>query len=137
MRIGKTGKLSPRFIDSFEVLDRIGRVAYRLAFPPILYIVHLIFHVSMLHKYHDNPTHVLDFSIVQLNKVLSYEKKPVEIFDRQVRQLRLKSFPSVHVQWRGQPPEASTWESESNMQSHYPHLFPDSGTPFFFPFEDE
>ena len=137
MRFGKKGKLSPRFIGPFEILDRVGEVAYRLALPPSLSVVHPVFHVSMLRKYRGDPSHVLDFSTVQLDKDLSYEEEPVAILDRQVRQLRSKSFPSVRVQWRGQPPEASTWESESDMRSRYPHLFPDSGTSFFCPFEDE
>ena len=137
MRFGKKGKLSPRFIGPFEILDRVGEVAYRLALPPSLSAVHPVFHVSMLRKYHGDPSHVLDFSTVQLDKDLSYEEEPVAILDRQVRQLRSKSFPSVRVQWRGQLPEASTWESKSNMRSRYPHLFPDSGTSFLCPFEDE
>ncbi|XP_070009484.1 uncharacterized protein, partial [Nicotiana sylvestris] len=121
VEFGKKGKLSPRFIGPFDILDRVGEVAYRLALPPSLSAVHPVFHVSMLRKYRGDPSHVLDFSTVQLDKDLSYEEEPVSILDRQVRQLRSKSFPSVRVQWRGQPPEASTWESESDMQSRYPH----------------
>ena len=75
----------------------MGDVAYRLALPPSLSAVHPVFHVSMLRKYHGDPSHVLDFSTVQLDKDLSYEEEPVAILDRQVRQLRSKSFPSVRV----------------------------------------
>ncbi|XP_019244257.1 PREDICTED: uncharacterized protein LOC109224125, partial [Nicotiana attenuata] len=117
----KKGKLSPRFIGPFEILDRVGEVAYRLALPPGLSAVHPVFHVSMLRKYHGDPSHVLDFSTVQLDKDLTYAEEPVAILDRQVRQLRSKSYPSVRVQWRGQPVEAATWESESDMRSKYPH----------------
>ncbi|XP_070020066.1 uncharacterized protein [Nicotiana sylvestris] len=98
MRFGKKGKLSPRFIGPFEILDRVGEVAYRLALPPSLSPVRLVFHVSMLRKYHGDPFHVLDFSTVQLDKDLSYEEEPVAILDQQVRQLRSKSFLSVRVQ---------------------------------------
>ena len=62
----------------------MGEVAYRLALPPSLSAVHLVFHVSMLQKYHDDPSHVLDFSTVQLDKDLSYKEELVAILDRQV-----------------------------------------------------
>jgi len=97
MKFGKKGKLSPKSIEPFEILDRVGEVAYRLALPPRLSSVHPVFHVSMIRKYHDDPSHMLDFSSVQLDKDLTYEKESVAILDRQVRQLRSKSFPSVRV----------------------------------------
>ncbi|XP_070018376.1 uncharacterized protein [Nicotiana sylvestris] len=107
MRFGKKGKLSPRFIGPFEILDQVGEVAYRLALSPSLSVVHPVFHVSMLRKYHNNIFHVLDFSIVHLDKDFYNEEEPVAILDRQVHQLRSKSFPSVRVQWRGHPVEAA------------------------------
>ncbi|XP_070013354.1 uncharacterized protein [Nicotiana sylvestris] len=97
MRFGKKGKLSPRIIGPFEILDRVGEVAYRLPLPPSLSTVYLVFHVSMLRKYHGDPSHVLDFSTVQLDKDLTYEKEPLAILDWQVCQLRSKNFPSAHV----------------------------------------
>ena len=60
VRFGKRGKLSPRFIGPFEVLERVGAVAYRLALPPSLSGVHEVFHVSMLRKYTPDPSHVVD-----------------------------------------------------------------------------
>ncbi|XP_070004232.1 uncharacterized protein [Nicotiana sylvestris] len=81
VRFGKKGKLSPRYIRPFEILDRVGEVAYRLALPPGLSAVHLVFHVSMLRK-HIDPSHVLDFSTVQLDKDLTYDEEPVAIPDR-------------------------------------------------------
>ncbi|XP_070025794.1 uncharacterized protein [Nicotiana sylvestris] len=77
MRFGKKGKLSPRFIGPFELLWRIGKVAYELALPPSLSSVHPVFHVSMLRKYIGDPSHVLDFSIVQLDNDLTYDVEPV------------------------------------------------------------
>ena len=98
MRFGKKGKLSPRFIGPFEVLKRVGEVAYELALPPSLSGVHPIFHVSMLRKYHADLSHVLDFSIVQLDNSLGYEEEPIAIVDKQVRQLRSKRISIVKVQ---------------------------------------
>ncbi|XP_070013731.1 uncharacterized protein [Nicotiana sylvestris] len=98
MRFGKKGMLSPRFIGPFEVLWRIGEVAYELALPPRLSSVYPVFHVSMLRKYIGDPSHVLDFSTVQLDDYLTYDVEPVAILVRQVRKLRSKDIASVKVQ---------------------------------------
>ncbi|XP_070003038.1 uncharacterized protein [Nicotiana sylvestris] len=127
MRFGKKGKLSLRFIGPFEVLRRIGEVAYELALPPSLAGVHPVFHVSMLQKYHGDLSHVLDISSVQLDKDLSYVEEPVAILDRQVRKLRSKNIAPVKVQWRDRPVEKATWETEQDMSGRYPHLFTTSG----------
>ncbi|XP_070040939.1 uncharacterized protein [Nicotiana tomentosiformis] len=119
IRFGKKGKLSPRFIGPFEILVRVGDVAYSLALPPSLAGVHPVFHVSMLRKYHEDNSHVLDFSTVQLDENRTYEEDPVAILDQQVRKLRSKNFSSVKVQWRDHPIEEATWESESDIQSSY------------------
>ena len=81
MRFGKYGKLSPCYIGPFEILDRVGVVAYRLALSPDLSMIHPIFHVSMLRKYISNPSHILAPQVVQLDENLSYEEKPVAIVD--------------------------------------------------------
>ncbi|WMV41589.1 hypothetical protein MTR67_034974 [Solanum verrucosum] len=70
MRFGKKGKLSPRYIGPFEILERVGSVAYRLALPPILSGVHLVFHVSMLKKYHVDEDYIIKWDSVLLDKDL-------------------------------------------------------------------
>ena len=60
VRFGKRGKLSPMFIGSFEILERIDTVVYQLALPPSMSSVREVFHVSMLRKYTPDPTHVVD-----------------------------------------------------------------------------
>ena len=60
VRFGKRGKLSPRFIEPFEVLERIDTVAYQLKLPPNMIGVHEVFHVSMLRKYTPDPAQVVD-----------------------------------------------------------------------------
>jgi len=97
MRFKKKGKLSPRYIGPFKILERVGEVTYKVALPPSLSAVHPVFHVSMLRKYFGDLSHVLDFSLVQLDKDLTYEKEPVAILARKVRQLRSQSYPSVRV----------------------------------------
>ena len=126
MRFGKKGKLSPRYIGPFEILKRIGAVAYRLALPPSLAGVHSVFHVSMLRKYSRDPSHivqVIDHETVQLDQKLAYEEAPIAILDREVRQLRSKSIPSVKVLWKNHPSEEATWEAEQDIRDRYPELF--------------
>ncbi|XP_075516224.1 uncharacterized protein LOC142551066 [Primulina tabacum] len=84
MRFGKKGKLSPRFIGPFEILDRVGDRAYRLALPPDLDRVHNVFHVSMLRKYIANPSHVLRHEPLDLTPNLTYQENPVKILDHKV-----------------------------------------------------
>ncbi|XP_070020669.1 uncharacterized protein [Nicotiana sylvestris] len=82
MRCGKKGKLSPRYIGPFEVLQRIGEVAYKLALQPRWSSVHPVFHVSMLRKYVGDLSHVLDLRTVQLEGDLTYDVELVAILDR-------------------------------------------------------
>jgi len=103
MRFKKRDKLRPRYIGPFQTLERVGAVAYKLALPPNLSGVHLVFHISMLRKYYGDPSHVLDFSLVQLDNDLTYVEEQMANLDRQVRKLRSKRIASVKVQWRGQP----------------------------------
>ncbi|XP_070010462.1 uncharacterized protein [Nicotiana sylvestris] len=125
--VWEEGQLSPRYIGPFEILERVGGVSYKLALPPSLSAVHSVFHVSLLQKYYGDPSHVIDFSSVQLDKDLTYIEEPVAILDRHVQKLRSKNIVSKKVQWRGHPVEEATWEIEHDMQSHYPHLFNTSG----------
>ncbi|XP_038895886.1 uncharacterized protein LOC120084057 [Benincasa hispida] len=99
LRFGKKGKLSPDFIRPFKILERVSSVAYRLAFPPSLSIVHNVFHVSMLRKYLMDPSHVVDFEPLQLNENLSYEEKLAQIVAREVKVLHNKEVPLVKVLW--------------------------------------
>ncbi|XP_070003004.1 uncharacterized protein [Nicotiana sylvestris] len=123
MRFGKKGKLSPRFIGPFEVFRRVVEVVYEIDLPSSLSRVHPIFHVSMLQRYHADLSHVLDFSTIQLDDSLGYEEELVAIVARQDFLLRSKRISAVKVQWRGQPVEEATWDSEEDMRSRYPHLF--------------
>ena len=123
MRFGKKGKLTPRYIGPFEILDRVGNVSYRLALPPNFGHVHPVVHISMLRKYVPHPSHILQTQEIQVDKDLSYEEVPVAIVDRQIRKLRNKEIAMVKVQWRNHKVEECTWESEQSMKDKYPQLF--------------
>ena len=73
--------MSQRFIGPFEILKRIGEVAYHFALPPQLSNMHNVFHVSMLRKYEPDLSHILDWSELQLEEVESYEEQPIQILE--------------------------------------------------------
>ncbi|XP_070036733.1 uncharacterized protein [Nicotiana tomentosiformis] len=83
MRFVKNDNLNLRYISPFDILDKVGEVAYKLALLPNLSAVHRVFHVSMLRKYYGDLSHILDFSSVQLDKDLTYVEESVAILDRQ------------------------------------------------------
>ncbi|KAL5569385.1 hypothetical protein UlMin_025960 [Ulmus minor] len=87
LRFGKKGKLSPRYIRPFKILERICKVAYRLALPPELSSIHNLFHVSMLKKYIPDPTHVWEYELIEVHEDLTYEEQPVQILDRKEKTL--------------------------------------------------
>ncbi|KAF5474738.1 hypothetical protein F2P56_006609 [Juglans regia] len=123
MRFGKKGKLSPRFIGPFEILERIGAAAYRLALPPHLSTVHNVFHVSMLRKYVPDPAHVLEYEPLQIRDDLSYEEVPVRILAQKAQVLRRRTIPMVKVLWSHHNEREATWEHEEDMREKYPDLF--------------
>ena len=122
-RFGKKGKLSPRFVGPFEILERIGKVAYRLALPPALSSVHNVFHVSALRRYVSDVNHILSYEDLELEPNLSFEEQPVQILDRKDKVLRNKTIPLVKVLWRNSKVEEATWELELDMRNQYPELF--------------
>ncbi|KAJ8772029.1 hypothetical protein K2173_027206 [Erythroxylum novogranatense] len=123
MRFGKKGKLSPRYVGPYEVLERIGPLAYKLALPPELSQIHDVFHVSMLRRYRSDPSHIIQTSEVQLSDDLSYEEMPVAILDSKQKVLRNKTIKLVKVLWRNHAVEEATWEPLDAMRSKMPHLF--------------
>ena len=97
MRFRMKGKLAPRYIGPFEVLERVGGVSYRLALPPQMSQVHPVFHVSMLRKYVSNPTHILPVQDVNVGEDITYREEPVAIVGRETRRLRNKEITMVKV----------------------------------------
>ncbi|TYK06203.1 ty3-gypsy retrotransposon protein [Cucumis melo var. makuwa] len=125
LRFEKKGKLSPRFVGPFEILKRIGPIAYCLALLPSLSAVYDVFHVSMLRKYVTDPSHVVDYKPLEIDENLSYAEQPVEILVREVKMLRNRGIPLVKVLWRNHKVEEATWEREDDMRACYSELFKD------------
>ena len=93
----KSRKLTPRFIGPFDIIQRVGPVAYHVALPPSLSNLHSVFHVSQLRKYDHDPSHVIEWDDVQDRENLTYETLPVRIEDHRIKQLRGKEIPLVKV----------------------------------------
>ena len=130
VRFGKHGKLSPRFIGPFEILERVGTVAYRLALPPSMSGVHKVFHVSMLRRYTPDPAHVVDWGEIEVDTYGTFEEGPMCIMDSRDQVLRRKTVRLVRVLWQHRGVDESTWEREDTMWATYPFLFRDEGTWF-------
>ena len=119
-RFGKKGKLSPRFIGPYLILERIGKVAYRLDLPIELGNVHNVFHVSQLQKFMSDPDKVIQPDEIELDANLEYPEYPVAILDTKEKKLRNKVIPMVKVLWSRHGNEDATWETEEKMRESYP-----------------
>ena len=108
MRFGKRGKLSPRFIGPYEIVSKVGPVAYKLKLPPELSRIHDTFHVSMLRKYIPYPSYVLREQPMQLKENRTYEEISMQIVDHKEQVLRNKVIPLVKVLWKNHEREAAT-----------------------------
>ncbi|XP_035830815.1 uncharacterized protein LOC118480199, partial [Helianthus annuus] len=122
VRFGKRGKLNPRYVGPFEILEKIGKVAYRLNLPPELGAVHNVFHVSNLKKCLSDETLIVPFKELTIDERLQFVEKPVEITDRDVKVLKNKRIPLVRVRWNSQRGPEYTWEREDQMKEKYPQL---------------
>ncbi|GMI64532.1 hypothetical protein HRI_000122500 [Hibiscus trionum] len=100
MRFGRKGKLCPRFIGTYEIIERIGPLAYRLCLPSELKKIHDVFHVSMPQKYRSDLSHVMHVEEIELNPDLSYDEEPVEILAMDSKVLRGRSIELVKVKWQ-------------------------------------
>ncbi|GAU34562.1 hypothetical protein TSUD_29080 [Trifolium subterraneum] len=119
----KSKKLTSKFIGLYQISERIGKVAYRIALPVTLSNLHDVFHVSQLRKYVSDPSHVIESDDIQVKDNLTIETIPLRIEGREVKKLRNKEIASVKVIWGGPAGENATWELESKMKSSYPDLF--------------
>ena len=110
------GHVDHRYVGPFEVLKRLGAVAYRLALPPSLSSVHKLFHVSMLQNYTPNLTHIVDWGELVVDADGTFEEGPVHIIDSREQVLRGKTVRLVKVLWQHRGLEEATWEREDTVR---------------------
>jgi hypothetical protein len=114
------GKLSPRYIGSFPILKKCGKVAYKLELPSSLARVHDIFHVSQLKNCLKAPVDVILPEVAPLETDLIYPEHPIKILDQKSRVTRRKTIKFYKIQWSNHTEEEATWESEDFLRSHHP-----------------
>jgi len=116
-------KLTPYFVGSFEIIEKVGAVAYWIALPQLLSNLHDVFHVSQLRKYVYDPSHVIQVDDLEVRDNLTIDTWPVRIEDQEVKRLRGKDIVLVKVIWVGPTGESATSKSKSRMRDLYPKLF--------------
>ena len=127
LQFGKHGKLSPRYVGPYEILETIWPLAYRLALPRELSSIHDVFHVSMLRWYRSDLSHIIQEPEIEIFEKLTYVEEPIEILDGMVKQLRSKEIPIVQVKWSHHSPKEAIWEVEEQRKQKYAHMFPEDG----------
>ncbi|GJZ54872.1 hypothetical protein Tco_0610065, partial [Tanacetum coccineum] len=125
VRFGKKGKLAPRFVGPFKIVEKVGPVAYRLDLPKELNDVHDTFHVSNLKKCLADPTLQVPLDEIQVDAKLNFVEEPVEILVREFKKLKRSRIAIVKVRWNSKRGPEFTWEREDQMKLKYPHLFSD------------
>ncbi|GJU08014.1 putative reverse transcriptase domain-containing protein [Tanacetum coccineum] len=120
---GKRGKLNPRYVGPFKVLEKVGSVAYKLELPQEVSKVHNTFHVSNLKKCHADEPLPVPLDGLHFDDELQFVEEPVEIMDREVKRLKRSRIPLVKVRWNSRRGPEFTWEREDQFKKKYPHLF--------------
>ncbi|GJZ86989.1 putative reverse transcriptase domain-containing protein [Tanacetum coccineum] len=123
VRFGKRGKLNPRYVGPFKVLEKVGEVSYKLELPEELSRVHNTFHVSNLKKCHADEPLVVPLDGLHLDDKLHFVEEPLEIVGREVKRLKRSRIPLVKVRWNSKRGPEFTWECEDQFRKKYPHLF--------------
>ncbi|GJY70234.1 putative reverse transcriptase domain-containing protein [Tanacetum coccineum] len=123
VRFGKRGKLNPRYVGPFKVLERIGSVAYKLELPQELSRVHNTFHVSNLKKCYSDEPLAVPLEGLHIDDKLQFVEEPVEIMEREIKRLKRSRIPLVKVRWNSRRGPEFTWEREDSFKKKYPHLF--------------
>ncbi|GKF43719.1 hypothetical protein Tco_0130271, partial [Tanacetum coccineum] len=124
IRFGKQGKLNPRYIGPFKIIDKVGTITYHLELPEQLSRVHSTFHVSNLKKCMVDEPLAIPLDEIQIDNKLYFIEEPVEIMDREVKRLKQSHIPIVKIRWNSRRGPEFTWEREDQMQKKNPYLFP-------------
>ncbi|GJZ61014.1 putative reverse transcriptase domain-containing protein [Tanacetum coccineum] len=123
VRFGKKGKLAPRYVRPFDIVECVGPVAYRLKLPEELSCVHDTFHVSNLKICFAEPDVQVPLDEIEIDENLRFDKEPIEIVERDVKKLKRRRIPLVKVCWNSRQGAEYTWEREDQFRKKYPKIF--------------
>nr|GEV76405.1 putative reverse transcriptase domain-containing protein [Tanacetum cinerariifolium] len=116
VRFGKRGKLNPRYVRTFKVLAKVGKVADKMELPQELSRVHHTFHVSNLNKcYADEPL-VMPLEEIHVDDRLQFVEEPVKIMEHEIKRLKRSQIPLVKVRWNSIRGPEFTWEREDSFR---------------------
>jgi hypothetical protein len=118
-RFGVKGKLAPRYIGPFPILERYGPVAYRLQLPDTLSAVHNVLHVSQLKKYLRVPDRTIEVMDVALEPDLTYSEHPIQVLDQKDRITRRKTLKFYKIQWNQHTEDEATWETQDFLDKNF------------------
>ncbi|GKE99209.1 putative reverse transcriptase domain-containing protein [Tanacetum coccineum] len=130
IHFGKRGKLYPRYVGPFKILEWIGLVAYKLELPEELSSIHNTFHVSNLKKCLSDESLIISMKELQLDDKINFVEELVEVMDREIKQLKRSRIPIVKVRWNSKRGPEFTWEREDEIRAKYPHLFFNNSSKF-------
>ncbi|WVZ52664.1 hypothetical protein U9M48_003702 [Paspalum notatum var. saurae] len=122
-RFNMKGKLAPRYIGPFKIVERKGEVAYKLELPPNLSGIHNVFHVSQLKKCLRVPEEQAPLEGLDVQEDLTYTEHPVKILETSERVTRNRRVKMCRVQWKHHTEDEATWEREEELRATYPGLF--------------
>jgi hypothetical protein len=117
------GKLAPRYIGPFKILEQRGEVAYQLELPPQLSDVNDVFHVSQLRKCLRVPEEQMPLEELTVGKDLTYQEYPMKILDTSEKVTRNNRYKMCKVQWSNHTEEEATWEKEDQLKVDFPDIF--------------
>jgi hypothetical protein len=117
------GKLAPRYIEPFKILEQRGEVAYQLELPLQLSNAHDVFHVSQLRKCLRVPEEHMPLEELTVGEYLTYQEYPVKILDTLEKVTRNNCYKIFKVQWNNHTEEEATWEKEDQLKAEFPDIF--------------
>jgi hypothetical protein len=117
------GKLAPRYIGPFKILEQRGEVSYQLELPPQLSDVHDFFHVSQLRKCLRVLEEKIPLEELTVGEDLTYQEYPVKMLDTSEKVTQNNRYKMCKVQWSNHTEEEATWEKEDQLQTEFPEVF--------------
>jgi hypothetical protein len=121
-RFGVKGKLAPRYIGPFPMLEKCGPVAYRLQLPKTLSAIHNVFHVSQLKKCLRVPDRTIEVTDVALEPDLTYSEHPIRDLDQKDKITRRRTLKFYKIQWNQHSEDEATWETRDFLEKNFPDL---------------